>query len=613
MRYVGIATLIVSFAAAILCPITTAVFRRRRIGAAAAVLSCAFMAAASASLLFLLISGDYSAQYVFRNTDSTLPLIYRISAFWSSSSGSMMLWALCSSVIYLVIRLCRRGKNENRGFINCLSITVSSVNLLFLVFILFINNPFAYAGANADGLGLNPTLQSPGMVIHPPLVMIAYSLIFVAFAAALYELVYSDGAEKGTGERFSLLGWTVLTLGIISGGIWAYTELGWGGYWSWDAIENSAFVTWLLCSAYIHLHTMKGRDAVGPKTLFVLSSATVFSILFGTFLARSGVIESVHAYSGRASSKGFFALILAAAVIVFVVVYIISSRGKKAAKGGERSSFMRYLPPLWMILCAIVIAAMTLSPLFPIRPEIDEKTYDTVFGTAGTALMLMMSAGFAVAGLPKKRAWIVSVIALAAGAALVPMPGFAVYGAFTRVLLSLNAACLAAMCLSFIAYSGRFLRSGRAFAVFMLHLALTVTAIGLIGSRGMKTELTYILDPGDSFYLSGHSVEYNSFELKREDNSTSWIFALHHGGKGAEKDAVISMTLDEKQGIYTSKPFVSRSTAEDFFLIAENAADDGGLLLKVIISRWISFLWAGLGLMLLSAIYIYIEKSVKRS
>ncbi len=608
MRYVGIAALIISFVSAVLCPIAMVIFRRRRFGAMAAAVSCGAMAAASAALLFLLISGDYSAEYVFRNTDSTLPLIYRISAFWSSSSGSMMLWALCGSVIYLLIRLSRRGEAENRGFTNCLSVTVTAVNFLFLVFILFINDPFRYAGANTDGLGLNPTLQSPGMVIHPPLVMIAYSLLFVAFAAALYELVYSDGAEKSTGERFSLLGWIVLTLGIVSGGIWAYNELGWGGYWSWDAIENSAFVTWLLCSAYIHLHTLRGKNAVGRKTLFILSAATVFSILFGTFIARSGVIDSVHAYTGRSSSTLFFALVLTAAAVIFAAVYIISRRGKKTEKGAEGRSFFRYLPSLWMILCAIVIGAMTLSPLLPIKADVGEKTYDKVFGTGGTALMVMMCAGFAAARLPKKRAAVVSLAALAVGTALALMPGFAAYGAFTRVLLALNAACLAAMCFGFVADSGRFLKSGAVFAVFILHLALTVTAIGLIGSRGMKTELTYILDPGDHFYLSGHSVEYRSFETEREGNSVSRIFALHHEGKGRESDGEISMTLDEKQGIYTSKPMVIRTAGEDLFLIAENFADDGGLQLKAIVSRWISFLWAGIGLMLLSAICIYIGK-----
>lgn len=608
MRIVGLLALAAAFGSAVLCPVGVAVFRRRRIGDILGTVSCISVLLAAAVLLYLLISGDFTAEYVYKNTELGLPLIYRISAFWSSSAGSMLLWLVCSSAIYLILKLFRsRRKTLNRGFFNCLSVTVSAVSFLFLVFILFINNPFRYAGANSDGLGLNPTLQSLGMVVHPPLVMISYSLLFVAFAAALYEAVYGDGAEMKTGESFSLLGWIFLTMGIVSGGIWAYTELGWGGYWSWDAIENSAFVTWLLTSAYIHLYRLRLKGSIGARPMFVLMAATIFSLLFGTFLARSGVIESVHSYSNQ-SATVFFAVLLAVVIVICAAILIFARRKKTREKAEKKSHFPESIPSLWMILCALIIGFMTISPLLPVRPEIDENTYNIVFGIGGTLLLVMMTAFFSLRGTTKGRGIICALVALAAAAAVLVLPGFSSLRTLTRILLALNIFSFTGMCVGFLLNTGKFLGSMHSFVMFLLHVSLAVTAIGLIGSRGMKTELTYILEPDDVFYLQDHTVEYGSFRLEENESGKKWIFDLSHSVKGAEREAEISMSLSRKSGIYTSQPYVFRTTEEDFFLIAENADDSGGLLLKVIISKWVSFLWAGIGLMLLSAIYGYFRK-----
>lgn len=607
MKIIGDIALITSLVFSLVCLIFLKFEHKRGLGIKACVASSLFMLISSAVLMTLLIGGDFSVEYVYHNTEKTLPLIYKISAFWSGAAGSLMLWASCMSAVFLIVCAAKRRREKGgRGFLSCLAATTAIFQLGFLVALIFINNPFVRVGSNSDGFGLNPSLQSIGMVIHPPLIMISYSLVLAAFAAALAELLGAGEKERSLSGELALLAWLVLTPGIVSGGIWAYAELGWGGYWSWDAIENSALVSWLLLTAYLHTGVFRHGAERISRSRFALIAAAAFSLLFGTFIARSGVLESVHSYS-NGKIKVFFIIFLVLCAAACASLLLIAARKKKNAGGSPACRISTAL----LVLCAAVIEVMTVSPLLGLREiNITEQWYNIAFGALGTLMLAVSAVFFGIRSLAPKGKVFASVISVIAGAAVAVLPGFSSGTVYTRVLLAACTACAAAMCIGFFAQK-EILNSGRSFAMFLLHLALVITAIGLLGSRGMKTEQSYIMQAGDYAKIGAHSVTYTDFELEDGAHRKTWTAVLEYNGTGGQRELRAGMELFKKKGIYSSRACIVPGAGEDFYVLLENANDNGMILLKVLISKWVSFLWAGIALAELSALFFYFNEKLR--
>jgi cytochrome c-type biogenesis protein CcmF len=276
---------------------------------------CGFLLLAYAALTYSYVVSDFSVLNVFQNSHSTKPLAYKISGVWSNHEGSMMLWVLILGIFAALLAI-RGGNMPERLLANVLSVQ-GAVAAAFLLFILVTSNPFArLSPAPFEGQGLNPILQDPGLAIHPPLLYLGYVGFSVAFSFALGALI--DGRIDAVWARFvrpwTLTAWTFLTLGIAMGSYWAYYELGWGGWWFWDPVENASLMPWLAGTALIHSTVvMEKRDAL--KVWTILLSIIAFSLsLIGTFLVRSGVLTSVHAFATD-PSRGLFILGI---LIVFI-------------------------------------------------------------------------------------------------------------------------------------------------------------------------------------------------------------------------------------------------------------------------------------------------------
>ncbi|HEY5585756.1 MAG TPA: cytochrome c biogenesis protein CcsA [Ruminiclostridium sp.] len=250
-------------------------------------------------LLLYQIVGNYSFTYVYEHTGKSLPTVYKISALWSGQQGSLLLWSVILAIFgYFVIRYSLQSNKKSLGIYSTITIFISLLTLL--------TNPFKTMPFAADGLGLTAALQDPWMAFHPPLVFIGYTAMAVLFA--LFPTVNTNAPLVKKWLRVSL---AFLGLGILSGSVWAYRALGWGGYWAWDAIENIALVPWLIMCAYLH----------GKVRYTKLMCILPFSIAaFGTFLTRSGVLKdtSVHAY---ASSNSNVALIVLIALLIILALY----------------------------------------------------------------------------------------------------------------------------------------------------------------------------------------------------------------------------------------------------------------------------------------------------
>jgi cytochrome c-type biogenesis protein CcmF len=282
------------------------------VGRSAALTQFLFVALAFAALIYAHLTSDFSVLNVAENSHSAVPTIYKISGVWGNHEGSMLLWVLILAVFGALVALFGRSL-PRRLRADALSVQ-GLVSLAFLLFILLTSNPFQRLWpAPFEGRDLNPILQDPGLAIHPPLLYLGYvgfSIVFSFAAAALIE-GRIDAAWARYVRPFALVAWSFLTLGIAAGSFWAYYTLGWGGFWFWDPVENASLMPWLAGTAFVHsVAVMEKRDALKVWTIFLAIVAFSFSLL-GTFLVRSGVLTSVHAFASDPRRGVFILAILA--------------------------------------------------------------------------------------------------------------------------------------------------------------------------------------------------------------------------------------------------------------------------------------------------------------
>src|SRR3989304_3348515 len=293
------------------------------------------------SIIYLLVTGDYQVQYVYNVTSSTMPIYLKVTALWGGQAGSLIFWSLLLSAFASAVTL--RKWDRDREFLPWV-IVVALVTLVFFVGMsIFFENPFVRfwqtaGGAEAvamfkpvgatnltpfDGRGLNPLLRHPGMIIHPPMLYLGFVSFVIPFAFAIAALVVgrSDDRWIRVTRRWTLVAWLFLSLGLILGGRWAYDVLGWGGYWGWDPVEIAAFMPWLTGTAFLHSVMIQEKRGMLKRWNMVLIILTYALVIFGTFLTRSGVLSSVHAFPQSAIGPlffGFIALTLAASIALLL-------------------------------------------------------------------------------------------------------------------------------------------------------------------------------------------------------------------------------------------------------------------------------------------------------
>jgi cytochrome c-type biogenesis protein CcmF len=289
--------------------------RLMKVGQTGAIAQMLLVGIAFVMLIWAFIAQDFSVEYVARNSNSQLPLQYRFSAVWGSHEGSLLLWELILCLwTFLVAIFSRRLPDDFRarvlgvlGWISC----------GFLMFIIFTSNPFTRLMPSAvDGLDLNPLLQDPGLIIHPPMLYMGYVGFSVSFAFAVAALLGQQVNRDWVrwSRPWTHVAWAFLTIGIALGSWWAYYELGWGGWWFWDPVENASFMPWLVGTALIHSQAVTEKRGTFRNWTLILAISTFSLCLLGTFLVRSGVLTSVHAFASD-PTRGVFIL-----AYLFVVV-----------------------------------------------------------------------------------------------------------------------------------------------------------------------------------------------------------------------------------------------------------------------------------------------------
>jgi len=492
-----------------------------------------FVALAFGALGWSFYVNDFSVLNVATNSNSALPLAYRIAATWGSHEGSLLLWVLMLSGWTLAVSVFSRALPE--AMLARILGVMGLVSIGFLAFMLLTSNPFdRLLPAAADGRDLNPLLQDPGMVFHPPMLYMGYVGFSVAFAFAIAALL--DGRLDATWARWSrpwtTAAWVFLTLGIALGSFWAYYELGWGGWWFWDPVENASFMPWLVGTALIHSLAVTEKRGLF-KGWTVLLAILAFSLsLLGTFLVRSGVLSSVHAFATDPKRGVFILVFLVLVVGGSLALYAWRAQRMTASGGFEPVSRETFLLAN-SVLLVVATAAVMLGTLYPLfldalnlgKISVGPPYFDAVFAPLMAPALLLAGVGPLIgwrrgdpAALARRLRWIAAAtLALAVATPFL----FGRWGLLTAAGLLLGFWLLGATGFTLV----QRLRSQRLSTVpaaflgmCLAHAGVGVFVLGVTLVNSYQSERDARLEPGQSVALGGYDFRFDGVRERAGPN-----------------------------------------------------------------------------------------------
>lgn len=493
------------------------------------------VAIAALSLIVAILSNDYNVLYVWSYTSRDLPLVYKLSAFYGGQNGSLLFWALVLTGFAAAAQWLTPSRY--RELMPIVGGVTSAVALFFIVTMLFAGNPFErLAFTPPDGRGLNPQLQNPGMAMHPPMLYLGYISITIPFAFAVAALL-SKRLDTGwihAIRKWTLLSWTFLSVGITLGMWWAYVELGWGGYWAWDPVENASFLPWLTMTAFLHSVMVQEKRGMLKKWNVVLVMLSFMLSIFGTFITRSGIIASVHSFTQ--SSIGYFFLVFLILAAVLLTWLLVTRLPLLETETHLESVVSREASFLFNNLLFVGIAFSVLwGTLFPILSELVKGTQITVgppfFNRVnfplGLALLALTGVGPLVAwrrstmGTLRRHFTVPLTVAVVVGILVFAFRGVPFYAGMTWTLAAF---VLAGIVQEFyrgvgarhrlhgeslgLAFGRLIARNRRRYGGYIVHVGIIIYFVGFTG-MAFRKELQANLKPGESVSVtSAYGEEY---------------------------------------------------------------------------------------------------------
>ena len=566
---------------------------------------------AMVALSALLVQHDFSVSYVAEHTSKALPLVYRLSALWAGAAGSLLLW-LWLQVGFVAAVFHKTGEKE-KNFTAGARAIANMVCLFFMVVLIMDKNPFAVSvPVPTDGAGLNPLLQHPAMVLHPPTLFVGYAGLAIPFAWAFASLKWKD--KDGPcplfvqARNWTLTAWLFLTVGIVLGAWWAYEELGWGGYWAWDPVENSSLMPWLTATALLHCFRAYRARTTIALWLTVLALVTYSLCIFGTFLTRYGLVTSVHAFPEPGLGILFLVLLvhiwIAAPVLLWRKYAREATLSQQTAQQGKKViMFNNWL----MVLLVAVIFIGTLFPFFSALFSDQKITLKPDYFTKITApvgLVLLLLLGVCphlVRHSTSKNRRTFAAVFLSAIAAVVwlltkslAIPCFIICG-FVAVNLASDI-IPRGWATRVVKKAGTVSHKGlRWYGARLAHIGVMLIFLGIAGSGGYEIDKQAALKPGEN-------IKVGKFNIKLEG------LKAHHGPNFTAVTADISVSsngkfiskLNPSQALYyagqkrTSEVDIRRTLGGDLY-VALTAMDAGsGLVnLRVLIKPLINWIWIG--------------------
>ena len=599
--------------------------RRAGIGSFAALCCAAF------ALVWASFTNDYSVSYILHHTNRALPTAYKFSALWSGQEGSLLLWAWLLSAYGFVLRLRHRVDMRLTAFAGTI---LAAIQIFFLMLLVFAAPPFAtQPGAlQPDGFGLNPLLQYPEMVIHPPMLYLGYVGFSVPFAFALGALMMRYPGEKWIHitRRWTMVTWLFLTCGIFLGAHWAYSVLGWGGYWGWDPVENASLMPWLTGTAFLHSVMMQEKRGMMKTWNVWLIFSTFMLTILGTLLTRSGIVSSVHAFAQSSIGDWFYGFIL----IVFAVCLFtffkqkdhLKSENKLESLVSRESSFL-FNNLILLVACFVVLW----GTLFPVLSEyvqgskvtVGAPFYNRVNIPIGLFLLFLTGIGPLLAWRSTslrsiRRNFVLPGIAMGVAFVMCLVLGVRPWSAgddmqaeiFSLVTFTLAAGVITAIAAEFLrgaavvrTQTGKNLlgaivllirRNTRRYGGYVVHFGIVVMFIGIAGgafNQSKEQEMGF----GDELTLGQYRLVCQSFSQDSNANFDT-EYALMDVYKGSKKITQLAPERRFYIASQTSSTMVAlRSTlASDLYVIYEGKNPDTDRpIIKVFLNPLMNWIWIG--------------------
>jgi cytochrome c-type biogenesis protein CcmF len=602
------------------------------------------VAVAFAALMIAFVTSDFSVSNVAANSHTDKPMLYKVAGVWGSHEGSMLLWDLALTGFGAAIALLGRGLPS--GLKAMTVATQGTLGLLFIGYTAFASNPFIrLLNPPVEGASLNPVLQDPFLAIHPPFLYSGYVGFSVVFSLAVAALIEGrvDAAWARWVRPWSLAAWSLLTVGITLGSFWAYYELGWGGWWFWDPVENASFMPWLIGAALLHSAIVtEKRGALTGWTVFLSISAFTFSML-GAFLVRSGVLTSVHAFA--VDPKRGVLLLMILGVAAGSAFALFAWRAPKLAPGGLFAPISRegalVLNNLFLAAATTTVLLGTLYPL--IRQALTGEAisvgapyFALTFGPLMAACLLVLPAGPLMAWKrgdllgSLQRLWFAGVIALAAGllAYLVVSPAkvmpvlalglgaWVVAGAVTEVAgrVRLGQVRRGAAGVQEVWRRTRGLPRGQ-WGMTLAHIGVGVFVLGASFELSWRTETAQVLNLGQSIHASGYTLTLQSVGPQDGPNFTADRGVLR---VQAPNGAATVMTPERRfypaQRQTTSQVAIHRYGVSDLYVVLGEQRDSAGKpgwLVRVFFNPWARMIFGGPLLMALGGLISLSDRRIR--
>jgi cytochrome c-type biogenesis protein CcmF len=609
----------------------------------AMLLSWPMVSVAALAIILLMVGGRYDIEYVAKVTNNSMPPYLKITALWGGQEGSLVFWSWLLAAFASAVGL--RSWRRDRDLLPWVIVVTMITLAFFLSLAVFIENPFsriwltpeggqitaffrpegASAAAPPDGQGLNPLLRHPGMIIHPPMLYLGFVAFVIPYAFAMAALIAgrSDDRWIRVTRRWTLVAWLFLSLGLILGGRWAYDVLGWGGYWGWDPVEIAAFMPWLAGTAFLHSVMVQEKKGMLKHWNMLLIILTYSLVLFGTFLTRSGVLSSVHAFAQSAIGPMFFAFI----GISFVVSVWLLLKRWDDLRGVNQINSMVSRESLFLLnnfLFIMIMAVLFLGVIFPLASElftgqtvtVGPEWYERITGPLFAGLLLLMGvAPLSAYGSSSWRAlgkqlWLPVAISLVVPATLL-ITGMRSAAA----LLGYWLATLVAVVTLYEFWRGasaRHRRHGenlpvalvrmagrnrRRYGGFVIHLGVVLMAFGIIGIEIFQTETQGTLGRGEQLTLGRYVMVYEGltrFNTPDGREISRAEISVYKDGRSVGK-------LFPRQDFYLAQnqpmtiPGVRSTLEEDLYvlLVGWEPIGQDAATFKVFHNPLVNFVWLG--------------------
>ena len=593
-------------------------------GIGAFYLVTALMTLASAIIVHAFITQDYSIRYVDRYSDSVQPLFYKLTSYWGGLDGSIMFWVFLLSVFGAIA--VKSNRERQRELIPYVVAVIASVQLFFLFLMIVHNDPFAtyLTQIPVNGRGLNPLLQNPYMAIHPPSLYTGFVGMTIPFAFGMAALItgYLDDSWLRAVRRWTMVSWLFLSLGLTLGMIWAYEELGWGGFWGWDPVENAGALPWFTSTAFLHSVMVQERRSMLRVWNMTLVILTFFLTIFGTFMTRSGIVQSVHAFGEDAQLTVLFSIFMVV-LLTFSFGWLIYRLPLLRARSELESWVSReaaFLLNNWILLFAAFF--ILFATMFPTLSEavtgqritVGPPFFNTWMVPIGLVLLVLTGVGPLLAwrkssplNLLYQFAWPVA-FAVVTAVGLYAI-GFNVW--VSGLCFALCAFVIGTIGQEFVrgaqvrrgatgtdvvtALVGLVMRSRQRYGGYIVHVGIVLMFLGLAGA-GYKLEQQVIMNPGDEVEIGSFTVRHN--RLSETDDGQKQMVTAH---LTLFKDGVEIGQLYPARWFFrkhetepTTEVAIRRSLSEDVYVtLASYDIGDQSANFQLTVNPLVNWLWFG--------------------